>query len=195
MDNKKHFGRRVCEPFLKNQAIKGNLCLGTCFFKFWFRLSQSALIHLSSTVFTSETDWHKWRWKMTTRPALVLGRSRICVLANRDRLKGCGGFIQKSTFAFILSGDDLGEKTVHLQFGKEDWKVTEGQREGPNEPAQRHQPVFTGASAASYQHLFYSARIRKTKGHKVPIHQQDRAIIMSMRCILIVFPQQTGRGK
>lgn len=59
----------------------------------------------------------------------------------------------------------------------------------------RHQPVITRASAASYQHLFYSARIRKTKAHKVPIHRQDSVIIMLMRCTLFVLPQQMGRGK
>lgn len=118
--------------------------------------------------------------------------SNLCPGKQR-KTEGCG--VLHSKLCLPLSFQVMiWWKTVHLQFRKEDWKVTEGHREGPNEPAQRHQPVITGASAASYQHLFYSARIRKTKGHKVPIHQQDRAIIMLMRCILFILPQKMGRG-
>lgn len=70
--------------------------------------------------------------------------------------------------------------------------VTEGHGEGLNEPAQRQRPAMAGRSAASYQHLFYSARLRKTKGHKVPIHQPERVIIMLMRCILFILPSKWG---
>lgn len=122
------------------------------------------------------------------------GRSQLWVLADREGLKGSGVSYTQLPLPLSFQVMIWGEKTVHLQFPKEDWKVTEGQRGGPNEPAHRHQPAVTGASAAPYQHVFYSARIRKTKGHRVPIHQQGRVIKMLMRCILIVRPQPMGRG-
>lgn len=55
-------------------------------------------------------------------------------------------------------------KIIHLQFQKKDQTVTEGHREGVNEPAQRQQAAIARPSAAPYQHLFYSARVRNTKG-------------------------------
>lgn len=96
-------------------------------------------------------------------------------------------------FAFFLLGDTL-VKIIHLWFQTGDRTVTEGHREGVNEPAQRHQPAIARPSAAPYQHLFYSARIRNTKGHKVPIHQRERIIIMLMRCILFILSSKQGNG-
>lgn len=84
-------------------------------------------------------------------------------------------------------------KIIHLRFQKEDRTVTEGHREGVNEPAQRQQPAIARLSAAPYQHLFYSARIRNTKGHKVPIHQRE-CVIMLMRCISSSFPANREMG-
>lgn len=72
--------------------------------------------------------------------------------------------------------------------------MTEGHREGLDEPTQRQRAATARPSAATQQHLFYSAGIRNTKGHKVPIHQRERVMIMLMRCARFVLPSKQGNG-
>lgn len=162
MDNKKHFQRRFeCVNHFWKPGHKRKFVSEGCFYSALGSRSQLSYIYPQRCLRGNRLT------QMEVKNDNEAGsRESLNLCPGKQRkTEGCGVLYRKLYLPLSFQVMSWW-KIVHLRLRKEDWKVTEGHREGQNEPAQRHQPVITRVSAASYQQLFYSARIRKTKGTK-----------------------------